>query len=50
VTLRLDQPVDTVRFDSFSNLRRTIHATIGADGLSPQRTSDGAPQLSLEAL
>lgn len=50
VTLRLDQPVDTVRFDSFSNLRRTIHATISADGLSPRRTSDGAPQLSLEAL
>lgn len=50
VTVRLDQPVDVVRFDSFSNLRRTIRATISADGLSLRRTSDGAPQLSLEAL
>lgn len=50
VTLRLDAPVDAVRFESFSNLRRTIRMVIGADGVSPRKTSDGVPQLRLEAL
>lgn len=50
VILRLDEPVDTVRFESFSNLRRTIQTVINPDGVSPRKTSDGAPQLRLEAL
>ena len=45
VALQLDEPVDTVRFDSFSNLRRRIRGTVGPDGRSPQKTSDGTPHL-----
>lgn len=48
VTIRLEHPVDTVRFESFSNLRRVIQGVIDADGRSPRRTSDGAPQLVLD--
>lgn len=47
VTIRLDHPIDTVRFESFSNLRRVLHGVIDGQGLSPRRTSDGAPQLVL---
>ncbi|WP_198670679.1 glyoxalase superfamily protein [Oceanicella sp. SM1341] len=46
--LALDSPVDTVRCARFPNLRRRIRATVGADGRSPRRTGDGAPQLILE--
>ncbi|MWD27737.1 hypothetical protein E0K89_009650 [Aquicoccus sp. SCR17] len=46
--IRFDAPVDTVRFASFSNLRRQIRAEVGRDGRSPRRTSDGAPQLVLD--
>lgn len=45
VTIRLDRPVDTVRFDSFSNLRRQIRGIIDANGRSASKTSDGVPQL-----
>lgn len=45
VTIRLDQPIDTVRFESFSNLRRQISGIVGEDGRSGRQTSDGQPQL-----
>jgi len=45
VGLQLDAPVDTVRFESFSNMRRRIRGVIGPDGRSLQKTSDGMPQL-----
>lgn len=48
VSICFDSPVDVVRFDSFSNYRSRIQATIGPDGCSPRRTSDGQPQLFLE--
>ncbi|WP_138468165.1 glyoxalase superfamily protein [Poseidonocella sp. HB161398] len=48
IEIQLDTPVDTVRFESFSNWRSRIRGTIGEDGASPRRTSDGAPQLSVE--
>ncbi|WP_425098714.1 glyoxalase superfamily protein [Tropicibacter sp. S64] len=47
VEIALDQPVDTVRFESFSNLRRRIRGTVNADGRSQRRTSDGEPQLTV---
>lgn len=47
ITLEFEQPVDVVKFDSFSNLRHRINATIYDSGNSPQRTSDGRPQLSV---
>ncbi|MBI1219373.1 MAG: hypothetical protein GC186_12575 [Rhodobacteraceae bacterium] len=48
IEIRLDQPVDTVQFGSFSNLRRQIRGTINTAGRSPRKTSDGAPQLVVE--
>lgn len=45
VSLQLDLPIDTVRFESFSNMRRRIRGVIGPDGRSLQKTSDGMPQL-----
>lgn len=48
VTLQFDQPVDVVRFDSFSSLRQRVTGMIGWDGRSPQKTSDGVSQLILD--
>lgn len=47
VVLDLEEAVDVVTFDSFSAFRKRIHGTIGADGLSRERTSNGLPQLEL---
>ncbi len=48
VSIRFDQPVDSVRFESFANMRRQIRATVGPDGRSPSTTSDGRPHLIIE--
>ena len=50
VTIKLDQAVDVVRFESFSNLRSVITGTLDAEGRSPRVTSDGVPQLIVRAL
>lgn len=47
ITLDLEEPVDVVTFDSFSAFRRRISATIGQDGKTAERTSNGQPQLVL---
>ncbi|CUH66362.1 hypothetical protein TG4357_02393 [Thalassovita gelatinovora] len=45
IKIKFDQPLDTVKFESFSNWRSQIQAVIGEDGCSPDLTSDGVPQL-----
>lgn len=47
VVLDLDDPVDVVTFDSFSNFRKRITGSIGPSGMSRERTSDGVPHLQL---
>ena len=47
LALDLDEAVDVVTFDSFSNFRRRIRAVVGPDGHSRERTSDGMPHLKL---
>ena len=47
VTLQFDQPVDVVEFDSFSAFRQRVSCTIGTDGRTVEKTSNGAPQLQL---
>lgn len=47
VSIALDQPVDTVRFGSFSNWRSRIRATVNAEGVSHAKTSDGTPHLTI---
>tara|TARA_R110002020_G_scaffold91174_1_gene221627 strand:- start:119 stop:550 length:432 start_codon:yes stop_codon:yes gene_type:complete len=47
VEIALDQPIDTVRFDSFSNWRSRLRGTLREDGTSHRMTSDGTAQLTV---
>ncbi len=46
--LDLDQAVDVVTFESFSNFRKRIRATVGPNGISQEHTSEGVPHLALD--
>ena len=48
VEIALDQPIDTVRFDSFSNWRHRNRGTLDKEGRSPDTTSDGTPVLTVD--
>ncbi|MBU2942095.1 glyoxalase superfamily protein [Shimia thalassica] len=48
VGLDLDEAIDVVAFDSFSNHRSRIRGTVGPKGHSAEHTSDGHPQLQLD--
>ena len=48
VTIRFDEPVDVVRFDSFSSFRSRVSAVVGPDGRSLAKTGDGQPQMQLD--
>jgi hypothetical protein len=48
VELALDQPVDVAASAHFTALRRRVRATLGGDGRSVGRRSDGVPHLVLE--
>ena len=50
VAIDFDTPVDVVAFDSFSAFRKRINATIGPDGHTVEKTSDGQPHLVLKKL
>lgn len=45
LTIQFDEPVDVVTFDSFSAYRHRVDATVTREGISPSRTSDGAPHM-----
>ena len=47
VTIRFDEAVDVVTFDSFSNFRKQVNAIVDEGGISPRSTSNGKPQLVL---
>jgi len=47
VTLALEKAVDVVTFASFSNFRSRIRKTVGAEGRSADKTSNGVPHLIL---
>lgn len=49
VTVRFDEAVDVVRFESFSALRRQVTATLDGQGCSASATSDGTPHMVLRA-
>ncbi len=46
--LDLDDAVDVVTFDSFSNFRKRIRGTVGPSGTSRERSSAGQPHLEIE--
>jgi len=48
LTLDLDEAIDVVTFDSFSNFRKRVRGVIGPLGLSREKTSDGQPHLQVE--
>ncbi|WP_428407745.1 glyoxalase superfamily protein [Hyphococcus sp.] len=50
VVLQFDEPVDVVTFESFSAYRSRISAVIGPEGVTLEKTSDGQPQLRMEAM
>lgn len=48
ISIQADEPVDVVKFDSFSNFRRRLSCTVDLSGTSPAKTSDGQPHMVLE--
>ena len=48
VTLLFDEPVDVVKFDSFSAFRHRVRCVIDRHGKTTEKTSDGQPHLQLE--
>ena len=48
LTLVFDKAVDVVVSEHFSNLRRQVNCTIGPDGRSSAKTSNGQTQVVLE--
>ena len=47
-TLHFDEPVDVVSVESFSSFRQRVTCTLTPDGRTPQKTSNGEPQLVLD--
>jgi len=45
--IQLDNPIDVVSSENFSNLRRQIHGTINQSGKTEEITSSGTPHLVL---
>lgn len=48
LALELDEAVDVVTFDSFSNFRKRIRGVVGPSGASREKTSDGQPHLIIK--
>lgn len=48
VIVKFDAPVDVIKFESFSAYRSRVSAVISGDGVTVEKTSDGAPQLAME--
>ena len=47
LTMKFDEAIDVVTFESFSAFRRRINCTIDETGRSPSKTSDGRPHVEL---
>lgn len=47
VTVRFDQPVNVSKFASMVHNRQRVTATVGLDGVSLSRTSDGEPHMRI---
>ena len=46
--LELDEPVDVVASEHFSNFRKRIRGVVGPKGHSVERTSNGRPHLQID--
>lgn len=47
LTLHFDDPVDVVRFESFSAFRQRVRCNVDATGRTWEKTSNGRPQVEL---
>ncbi|TFF19751.1 hypothetical protein E3C22_18865 [Jiella endophytica] len=47
LTLKFDEPVDVVTFDSFSAFRHRVNCIVDDTGRSREKTSDGRPHVEL---
>lgn len=47
VTFDFDEAVDVVQFDSFSAFRKRVTCTLGEDGRTVEKTSNGQPHMVL---
>jgi glyoxalase superfamily protein len=47
LTMKFDEAIDVVTFESFSAFRKRINCTIDETGRSPAKTSDGRPHVEL---
>lgn len=47
ITFDFDEPVDVVSFESFSAFRKRVTCTIGEDGRTIAKTSNGLPHMVL---
>lgn len=48
LTLVFDEAVDVVASEHFSNYRRQVNCTVGPDGRTARKTSDGQPQIVMD--
>ena len=48
LTMKFDEPVDVVTFESFSAFRQRVTAMVDETGRTIEKTSNGLPQLELE--
>lgn len=48
LTLRFDEAVDVIPFESMSNFRQQVNATVDRSGVTVEKTSDGRPHLVLK--
>ena len=48
LSLELDEAVDVVSFESFSNFRKRVHCVVGPSGRTREKTSDGQPHVVLD--
>ena len=47
LTIQFDDPVDVVKFDSFSAFRQRVSAVVDAKGITVEKTSNGEPHMRL---
>lgn len=48
ITLRFDEPVDVITFESWSSFRKQVNATVDRYGCTIEKTSNGKPHLQLD--
>lgn len=48
MTLKFDEAVDVVSFEGMSSFRKRVTSTVGRDGKTVEKTSNGVPQLVLD--